>query len=89
VFIKCILKKIKPFIDIYVVINDCNSNNDNITISINNFNGNIKIVIYDLNGNRLQISNENTISLRDYYKGIYLLRVNYGDRVEVVKAIKY
>ncbi len=65
-----------------------NPTNENITISVNNFNGNIKIEVYDLIGNRLQISNESTISLRDYAKGIYLLRVTYGDRVEVVKAIK-
>ena len=65
-----------------------NPTNENITISVNNFNGNIKIEVYDLIGNRLQISNENTISLRDYAKGVYLLRVTYGDRVEVVKAIK-
>ena len=65
-----------------------NPTNENITISVNNFNGNIKIEVYDSIGNRLQISNENTISLRDYAKGIYLLRVTYGDRVEVVKAIK-
>jgi len=65
-----------------------NPTNENINISVNNFNGNIQTEVYDLIGNRLQISNETTISLRDYARGIYLLKVAYGDRVEEVKVIK-
>jgi hypothetical protein len=65
-----------------------NPTNENITISVNNFNGNIKTEIYDLIGNRLQTTNETTISLRDYARGIYLLKVAYGNRVEEVKVIK-
>ena len=65
-----------------------NPTNENITISIEKFNGNIQTEVYDLIGNRLQISNENTISLQDYARGIYLLKVAYSDRVEEVKVIK-
>jgi len=65
-----------------------NPTNENINISVNNFNGNIQTEVYDLIGNRLQITNETTISLRDYARGIYLLKVAYGDRVEEVKVIK-
>ena len=65
-----------------------NPTNENITISIENFNENIQTEVYDLIGNRLQISNETTISLQDYARGIYLLKVTYGDRVEEVKVIK-
>jgi Leucine-rich repeat (LRR) protein len=65
-----------------------NPTNENITISIEKFNGNIQTEVYDLIGNRLQISNENTISLQDYARGIYLLKVAYGDRVEELKVIK-
>jgi hypothetical protein len=65
-----------------------NPTNENITISVNNFNGNIKTEVYDLIGNRLQTTNETTISLRDYSKGIYILKVAYGDRVQEVKVIK-
>jgi hypothetical protein len=65
-----------------------NPTNENITISVNNFNGNIKTEVYDLIGNRLQTTNETTISLRDYARGIYLLKVAYGNRVEEVKVIK-
>ena len=65
-----------------------NPTKENITIKIDNFNGNIKTEVYDLIGNRLKITNETTISLRDYARGIYLLKVAYGDRVEEVKVIK-
>ena len=65
-----------------------NPTNENITISINNFTGNIQTKVYDLIGNRLQTTNKTTISLRDYARGIYLLKVAYGDRVEEVKVIK-
>ena len=65
-----------------------NPTNEEITISINNFYGNIRTEVYDLIGNRLETTNETTISLRDYSKGIYILKVAYGNRVEEVKVIK-
>ena len=65
-----------------------NPTKEDVTISINNFNGNIQTEVYDLIGHRLQTTNETTISLRDYARGIYLLKVAYGDRVEEVKVIK-
>ena len=65
-----------------------NPTNENITISVNNHNGNINTEVYDLIGNRLQVTNETTISLRDYARGIYIIKVAYGDKVEKVKVIK-
>ena len=65
-----------------------NPTKENINISIDNFNGNIQIEVCDLIGNRLQLTNETTISLRNYSKGIYILKVAYGDRVEEIKVIK-
>ena len=65
-----------------------NPTNENITISIKNFNGNITTEVFDLIGNKLQNTDETTISLRDYAKGIYILKVAYGDRVEEIKVIK-
>ena len=58
------------------------------SVSIKNFNGNITTEVFDLIGNKLQNSDETTISLRDYAKGIYILKVAYGDRVEEIKVIK-
>ena len=65
-----------------------NPTKENITVLINNFNGNIQTEVFDLIGNKLQTTNETTISLRDYSKGIYIIKVAYGDRVEEVKVIK-
>ena len=61
---------------------------ENITISINNYNGNINTEVFDLIGNRLQINNETIINLNNYSKGIYILKVAYGSRVEELKVIK-
>tara|TARA_B100001093_G_C26678667_1_gene949455 strand:+ start:847 stop:1080 length:234 start_codon:yes stop_codon:yes gene_type:complete len=74
-----IVKKIKAF---------PNPTNGNITISVDNFNGNIQTEVFDIIGNRLQISNKTNISLRDYAKGIYTLKVAYGDSSREVKVIK-
>jgi len=65
-----------------------NPTNGNITISVDNFNGNIQTEVFDIIGNRLQISNKTNISLRDYAKGIYTLKVAYGDSSKEVKVIK-
>ena len=59
-----------------------------ISISINNFNGNIQTEVFDLLGNKLQTTNKTKISLRDYSKGIYILKMVYGKRGEAVKVIK-
>ena len=65
-----------------------NPTNEDLTLSIENYNGDIKTEVYDLIGNKLQETNETTISLRDFARGIYLLIVAYGDSVEEVKVIK-
>jgi len=65
-----------------------NPTKENIYISASNFNGNIKTEVFDIIGNNILTTNKTTINLRDYAKGIYLLKVAYVDRVEEVKIIK-
>lgn len=65
-----------------------NPTKDNITIKINNFNGLVRAEVYDLIGNKLQTTNKTTISLQDYARGIYLLKIAYSDRVKEVKVFK-
>ena len=65
-----------------------NPTNENITISIEKFNGNIQTEVYDLIGNRLQTTNETTISLQDCARGIYLLKVAYENKLQEVKVTK-
>ena len=77
------IKTINNILSIYP-----NPTNENVIISIDNYYGNIKTEVFDLIGNKLHTSNETTISLIDYSRGIYLLKVAYGDRVEEVKVIK-
>ena len=66
-----------------------NPTGDLITLDINGYNGSIQTQVYDLSGRLLKSSNNTTISLKDYAKGIYVFRVAYGDRVEELKVVKY
>ena len=36
----------------------------------------------------LETTKNTTFSLEDYPKGVYLLKVAYGDRIEEVKVVK-
>ena len=65
-----------------------NPTKENITISVNNYSGNIQTEVFDLIGNELQITNENTISLKDYAKGVYILKIFFGNTAKKVKVIK-
>ena len=65
-----------------------NPTNENINITLREFNGNIQTEVFDIIGNRLKVTNKTNLSLRDYSKGIYLLKVAYGYGVEEIKVIK-
>ena len=65
-----------------------NPTKEDVKIKINNFNGNIQTEVYDLIGNRLQTINETSISLQDYARGIYLLKVAYENKLQEVKVTK-
>jgi hypothetical protein len=66
-----------------------NPTNTLIKIEIENYNGSFEAKLYDLNGKLLEATNSTNLSLADYARGIYLLKVVYGDRVEEVKVIKH
>ena len=57
-------------------------------IEIENYNGSIQVELYDFTGKLLETTNNTNLSLTDYPSGVYLLKVNYGDRVEELKVIK-
>ena len=59
-----------------------------IQIEIQNHNGNFEAALYDFTGKLLEATNSTKLSLVDYPKGIYLLKVSYGDRIEEVKVLK-
>jgi len=65
-----------------------NPTRESVNVLIPYFNGVISTELFDLIGNKLQTTNKTNISLEDYAKGIYILKVAYGDRIEEVKVIK-
>tara|TARA_B100000989_G_C19509400_1_gene458180 strand:- start:104 stop:1249 length:1146 start_codon:yes stop_codon:yes gene_type:complete len=65
-----------------------NPTKENVTISMENYDGNVLTKVYDLIGNELLITNETTISLKDYAKGVYIFKVSFGDTAEEVKVVK-
>lgn len=61
---------------------------DNINISIENYNGDLLKELYDFTGKLLKTTNDTSLSLAEYPKGIYLLKVGYSDGVKDFKVIK-
>ncbi len=62
---------------------------DLLKISVANFNGNLDIKIFDLAGVLVASSNKSKINIESFSKGIYLVKVVYGNETNVVKIIKY
>jgi uncharacterized Ntn-hydrolase superfamily protein len=58
-------------------------------ITISNVEESKKIELFSLNGKFLENVKTNTISLRNYSEGIYILKVTFEDRVEELKVIKH
>jgi hypothetical protein len=65
-----------------------NPTNDLITLDIEGYTASINTQVYDLSGRLLKSTNNTSISLKNYAKGIYVFRVAYSDRVEELKVIK-
>ena len=65
-----------------------NPTKDLIILYINGYNGSINVEVFDLSGRLLKSTNNTTISLKDYAKGIYIFRVAYGDIVEELKVVR-
>ena len=65
-----------------------NPTNNLIQIEIQNYNGSFEVALYDFTGKLLEATKRTKLSLADYPKGIYLLKVANGDRIEEVKVIK-
>ena len=65
-----------------------NPTNNLITIDIEGNNKPFNVEVYDFTGRLLKTTNNTTISLKDYPKGIYMLNVAYGDKVEQVKVVR-
>ena len=65
-----------------------NPTNSLIQIEIENYNGTFEAELYDFTGKLLETTNSTKLRLVDYPRGIYSLKVSYGDIIEVVKVVK-
>ena len=65
-----------------------NPTKESISVSVNNYSDNIQTEVFDLVGNQLLNTTKKTISLINFPSGIYLLKVAYGNRLDLVKVIK-
>ena len=61
---------------------------DLLNISITNFNGNMAAEIFDLTGLLVASSKKSKINIASLSKGVYLVKVFYGNETKVVKIIK-
>ena len=61
---------------------------DNLRLKIDNFDGIIETEIYNLKGNKISKQNGKFISLKDFKKGIYILRINFNGEIENLKVVK-
>ena len=66
-----------------------NPTNNYINIVLPGFENKVHTELYDLNGRLLETSNNNAIvSLKNYQRGIYLLKVTYGEKTELVRVVR-
>ena len=61
---------------------------DQITIDIKGYGGVINVNVYDLQGRLLETTTNNVVSLRKHAKGIYILKVSYGEITEEVRVVR-
>ena len=65
-----------------------NPTSDHITIDIKGYNGVVNVEVYDLQGRLLETTTNNVVSLKKHAKGIYVLKVSYGEITEEVRVVR-
>jgi plastocyanin len=65
-----------------------NPTSDQITINIKGYNGLVNVEVYDLQGRLLETTTNTIVSLKKHAKGIYVLKVSYGDITDIVRAVR-
>jgi PKD repeat protein len=65
-----------------------NPTQDQITIDIKGYNGPVNVSVYDLQGRLLETTTNTKVSLKKHAKGIYVLKVSYGDITEMVRVVR-
>jgi len=65
-----------------------NPTSDQITIDIKGYNGVVNVEVYDLQGRLLETTTNTIVSLKKHTKGIYVLKVSYGEITEEVRVVR-
>ena len=65
-----------------------NPTSDQITIDIKGYNGVVNVEVYDLQGRLLETTTNTIVSLKKHAKGIYVLKVSYGEVTEEVRVVR-
>ncbi|MDC0338969.1 T9SS type A sorting domain-containing protein [Flavobacteriales bacterium] len=65
-----------------------NPTSDQITIDIKGYNGPVNVEVYDLQGRLLETTADTKVSLKKHAKGIYVLKVSYGEVTEEVRVVR-
>ena len=65
-----------------------NPTSDQITIDIKGYSGVVNVEVYDLQGRLLETTTNNVVSLKNHAKGIYVLKVSYGEITEEVRVVR-
>ena len=61
---------------------------DQITIDIKGYNGGVNVEVYDLQGRLLESTTNTKVSLKKHAKGIYVLKVSYGEITEEIRVVR-
>ena len=59
-----------------------------INIDVPGFENKVNVELYDINGRLLETSNNVIVSLKNYQRGIYLLKVSYGEKTELIRVLR-
>ncbi|MBM77629.1 MAG: hypothetical protein CL846_04045 [Crocinitomicaceae bacterium] len=84
--VECLLTNVeKPILSKLIYPNPVND-----VLHIDGFQNNetIDVELYDLTGKLIKITQEKTINMHKYPKGIYLLKLKYENSIEFVKLVK-
>ena len=65
-----------------------NPTSDQITIDIKGYSGVVNVEVYDLQGRLLETTTNTIVSLKNHAKGIYVLKVSYGEVTEEVRVVR-
>ena len=65
-----------------------NPSSDIVNIDIDGYSGNFQIELYDFKAKLLLTSTNNKISIKDYPKGLYFMKITYGNMEKKIKLTK-